>query len=858
MRCLRAFFEMVFAITHEYTGRNQLQTVSATAPARATQFRILGVLCSLAFLVCSQSLFAAAPRFTDVSPRAGTRGQELTITLSGSNLEDAEELLLYDDGLEVLSIEHPEDDKEKNRKVLIRLKVAEDCRLGTQRMRIRTRTGLSDLQNFVISPFEVLSEKEPNTDFATPQEVTLNSSVVGRIDREDVDYFVINAKQGERISAEVFGTRIGASTGINYFDPYLAIIDEDRFEIAVNDDAPLVLNDAVVSAIAPRDGRYIIQVRDSSYNGDGRADYVLSIGNFPRPTAVIPSGGKPGETLTVTFLGDPLGPITQDVTLPSDPKIERFGLEVRDEFGLAPSLQPFQLSSLDNTTEAEPNNDRKAATACAAPGAANGVISEPGDIDYFKFTAKKDQQFDIEVYARRLRSGLDPVVTVVNTETGKGVVSNDDSRGPDSYVRFKAPEDGEYSVGVYDHLRRGQADFTYRIEISPIEPSLQASPTEFARYVQHQIIIPQGAGSGIVANVQRKDIGGAVNFRSADLPEGVRVECPEGWRNDGSMSVVFFADANAPLSGKFSSIETFLDDPKQPDRVVTGPLYQDVLMVRGRNNNRVWEERMNRLPIVVTQKAPFRVWAEAPPVPIVRGGSLNLVVKCEKDEGWDEDISVRLLQNPPGINSSGSVKIAKGQTEASIPINAAGNAALRESMISLRCTANIGNGAIELCTEFIPLRVEDQYATFEFVQSAVEQGKEVTFPVKVNKQKDFAGSATVELLGLPANATAEKLEMTAETTELNFKIQTTEKTPPGMSKNVFCRVMVPENGATILHNLGSGVLRVDKPLPPKPDAPKPAPEVAKAPPAEKPLSRLEQLRLQKRQQAEAAQAESGD
>ncbi|WP_197440958.1 PPC domain-containing protein [Thalassoglobus neptunius] len=825
---------------------------------RTTRLASLGMLCSLAFLLCSQVASAAAPRFTAVTPRAGARGQELTITLSGTNLEDAEELLLYDDGLEVLSLEHPEEEKDKAKKVLVKLRVADDCRLGTQRMRIRTRTGLSDLQNFVVSPFEVHNEKEPNTDFSAPQELPFNSSVVGRIDREDVDYYVIDAKQGQRISAEVFGTRIGSSTGVNYFDPYLAIIDENRFEIAVSDDSPLVHNDAVVSAIAPRDGRYVIQIRDSSYNGDGRAHYVLSVGNFPRPTSVIPSGGKPGETLTVTFLGDPLGPITQDVTLPDVPNIERFGLEVRDEFGLAPSLQPFRLSPIENTIEAEPNNDRKAATACSAPGAVNGVISEAGDIDYFKFTAKKNQQFDIEVHARRLRSGLDPVVTVVNTESGKGVVSNDDSRGPDSYVRFKAPEDGEYSVGVYDHLRRGQEDFTYRIEISPIEPTLQASPTEFSRYVQHQIIIPQGAGSGIVANVQRRDIGGAVNFRSDDLPAGVRLECPEGWRGGGSMPVVFFADSDAPLSGKFSAIETFLDDPKQPDRVVTGPLYQDVLMVRGRNNNRVWEERMNRLPIVVTQKAPFRVWAETPAVPIVRGGSLNLIVKCEKEEGWDEDISVRLLQNPPGINSSGSVKIPKGKTEASIPINAAGNAALRESMISLRCIARVGNGSIELCTEFIPLRVEEQYVTLEFVQSAVERGKEVTFPVKVNKQKDFTGTATVELLGLPANASAEKMELTAETTELNFQIKTTEKTPPGMSKNVFCRVMVPENGATILHNLGSGVLRVDKPLPPKKDSPKPAPKVAKAPPAEKPLSRLEQLRLQKKQQAEAAQADAGE
>ena len=56
----------------------------------------------------------------------------------------------------------------------------------------------------------------------------------------------------------------------------------------------------------------------------------------------------------------------------------------------------------------------------------------------------------------------------------------------------------------------------------------------------------------------------------------------------------------------------------------------------------------------------------------------------------------------------------------------------------------------------------------------------------------------------------------------------------------------------ILHNLGSSTLRIDVPLPPKPNAPAAAPvQVAAAPkpvaaPA-KPLSRLEKLRLEAQQ-----------
>lgn len=812
-----------------------------------------------AMIVCSQSLDAAAPRFTNLAPRGAKRGSEVVVTLSGNNLEDAEELLIYDAGLEVVKFEHPEQEDQRPRQVQVTLKVPENCPLGTHRMRIRTRTGLSDLQNFYVTPYDVVDEVEPNTDFAQPQVISKNVAVYGRIDSEDVDYYAVEAKQGERITVEVVGMRLGFSSSGNFFDPYVAILDAERFELAVSDDTPLVYNDALAAVIAPQDGKYIIQIRDSAYNGDGRSHYFANIGNFPRPRAVIPSGGKPGETLAVSFLGDINGPMTREVTLPSDGSIERFGLEVQDEYGLAPTTQPFRLSPLDNFVELEPNNDRTTATAAAAPGACNGVISEPGDRDFFKFSAKKDQQFEIEVFARRLRSGLDPVLYIDRVDNGARVLGNDDSRGPDSYARFKAPDDGEYVAWVTDHLQQGDPTYTYRIEMTPVEPILTASPIEFSRYVQQQIIIPQGAGSGIVAAITRTDIGGPVNFRGENLPEGVRLECPETWHGDGSMPVIFYADETAPIGARFASVTTYLDDPNQKDRVVTGPLFQDVLMIRGQNNNRVWEERMNRIPIVVTEKAPFKVWIETPPVPLVRGGSMNLVVKCEKAEGWDEEISLVMLQNPPGVNASGSVKIAKGQTEAQIPMNAAGNAAVRESMIALRCIANVKNGPIELCTPFVPLRVEEQYVTFEFIQAAVEQGKEVGFPVKVKKRKDFEGEANVTLLGLPANSEAPPLKLTKEMEELSFVIKATEGTPPGMSTNVFCQVLIPESGTTILHNLGSGRLRVDTPLPPKPNAPEPMPmpEVAATPAPAKPLSRLEMLRLQKKQQA-AADAGSGE
>ncbi len=763
--------------------------------------------------------------------------------------------MLYDQGLDVVSLESPADDKgnRDGKQLKLKLKIAPDCRLGAQRLRVRTATGMSNLRVFHVSALPTLAEKEPNTDFAEPQTIDANVTVEGRIDREDVDYFAVDAKQGQRLSVEIFGMRMGMSGGTNYFDPYVAILDSDRKILVKNDDTPLVWNDAVASLVVPKDGRYIIELRDSAYNGDGAAFYRLHVGHFPRPLAIVPAGGKPGETVSVTFLGDPAGAMTREVPLPAEIP-EQFGVTAEDEHGVAPSWNWFRLSPLDNTIEAEPNNTWEEATPAAAPGAYNGVLNEGDQWDYFTFAATKDQELDIEVYARRIRSALDPVLYIHDASNGKQLASNDDVRGPDSYLRFKAPADGEYTVALCDHLYTGSDAHTYRIEITPVTPTVIARPIEFARYVQPQLVIPQGGARGIVVNVQRQDFGGPVNFRGENLPAGVSIECPEGWRNGGTMPVVFFAADDAPVAGTYATLTTFLADPNQADRVITGPLAQNNLMIRGQNAERVWEEEEVRMPVVVTAAAPFKVRLVPPSVPIVQGGSMNLKVIAERSEGFVDEIKVDVLQDPAGCSSSRSINIPKEQSEVDIPINAAGNAAVGESMIAVRATAKVGNGTMESCTTFVPLRVEEQYITFEFQAAAVEQGRETPLAVKVTKRKDFEGEAEVELLGLPAKTTAEKLKLTRDTPELIFTVKTEGDSPEGNHKNLLCRVMIPENGDSILHNLGTGRLRIDKPAPAPTNAP---PATAQAPePTAKPLSRLEQLR-QAQQAREAAAASGG-
>ena len=91
-----------------------------------------------------------------------------------------------------------------------------------------------------------------------------------------------------------------------------------------------------------------------------------------------------------------------------------------------------------------------------------------------------------------------------------------------------------------------------------------------------------------------------------------------------------------------------------------------------------------------------------------------------------------------------------------------------------------------------------------------------------------------------------------------FHLKTDLKTPPGESKGLFCQAVIMKDGEPIVHNLGTGRLRVDAPLPArKPILPasgtKAASVVTVKADSGKPLSRLEKLRQQRKEMLEAGE-----
>ena len=778
----------------------------ARLPGHGQPFtRVAVVFAVLAGLV--SSALASAPSLSLILPRGVQRGGDRELEFRGERLGDAQEIFFYgDDRLAVKSLTSGTD--EKSFKAVIH--VPESCPAGEQIVQVRTKSGISEYRSFWVGVLPVIDEVEPNSSFDTAQAVPLGHTIHGIVTTEDVDCFAVELKKGQRLAVEVEGLRLGS----HRFDPHIAILDAKRFQLAAADDSPTTLQDGILSILAPEDGRYVVQIREASYGGDDSSRYRLHIGGFPRPTAVFPAGGKVGEKLKVTFLGDASGPIEREIEVPAGPVGGTHRLVATDEGGICPSPLPFRISALGNALEAEPNDEIAAATAADASLAFNGVIDKPGDVDHFRFAAKKGQTFDVECFARRLRSGLDPVVNVLKADGGN-VAGNDDAKGPDSAVRFEAADDGEYLVRVKDHLGRGQADFTYRVELTPPQPALTLSIPRIDRYSQARqtIVVPQGNRYAVLVNAVRTNFDGDLVLDGSHLPAGITMTAPPIKAGQTQVPVVFEAAADAPLAGTLLTFEARQVTAQDPagNTGVRGHFENAADFVIGDPNNAVhYSGRVAKLAVAVVEAVPFSVELVQPKAPLVRNGSLDLRVVVKRSAGFDKPVTVEFPFRPGGVGAAPSITIPPDQTEAVYQLNADGKAATGSWTVYVVAGGDV-NGTAWVASAPIALDVTEPFTTATLKRTSCEPGQEARVACTLAHPRPFEGEATARLQGLPPETTSPELKFTKDTTELVFAVATTDKSPPGNHKSVFVEVITPVGGEQARMSGGSTELKIVKP-----------------------------------------------
>jgi hypothetical protein len=112
----------------------------------------------------------------------------------------------------------------------------------------------------------------------------------------------------------------------------------------------------------------------------------------------------------------------------------------------------------------------------ARPQAPRGQPFTPGDVDRYRFSARRGQHLVVVVRARDLIPYLadavpgwfQAVVTLCDAR-GNELAYDDDYRfHPDPVLHYAIAKDGQYVIEIRDALYRGREDFVYRIELGEL------------------------------------------------------------------------------------------------------------------------------------------------------------------------------------------------------------------------------------------------------------------------------------------------------------------------------------------------------------------------------------------------------
>jgi len=154
-----------------------------------------------------------------------------------------------------------------------------------------------------------------------------------------------------------------------------------------------------------------------------------------------------------------------EVKLPAEVSAEKVSLVAVNAAGETKPHELVVLSKEKLVAEKEPNGGFATAQPVEAGQVVQGAVSQPLDVDVFKFTGKKGESWRIEVEANRRGSILDPMLTVHNAAGNTLAVSDDSASTRDASIQLTLPADGVYYVTLMDAHNSGGATHAYLLRL---------------------------------------------------------------------------------------------------------------------------------------------------------------------------------------------------------------------------------------------------------------------------------------------------------------------------------------------------------------------------------------------------------
>jgi Bacterial pre-peptidase C-terminal domain len=543
---------------------------------------------------------------------------------------------------------------------------------GSYELRLATPNGLSNPLTFCVGQLPEISKPAAGSP-GTPNEkqlqqnedaqsavppvdtsVTLPAVLNGQILPGGVDRYHFHATQGRQLVVAVSARALIpylADAVPGWFQAALTIYDPAGKPLAYDDNFRFH-PDPVLHCVIPRDGDYVIEVRDSIYRGREDFVYRITAGELPYVTGIYPLGGKAGTRTTIEVQGWnlPRKSLVMDATA-KKPGVYPVSLETADWVS---NPLPFAVDDLPECREQEPNDSRETAQPVALPILINGRIDHPGDHDWFRFTGKAGDPFVAEVLARRLDSPLDSVLKLFDA-AGKQLAMNDDHEDKgagldthyaDSYIACTLPADGDYFVQLGDVQHKGGPEYSYRLRLGPPRPdfSLRVTPSS--------VNARGGTSVPLTVYALRKDgFTNAITLVLADAPYGFKLNgggIPAGQDQVRVTLTVPATPSSTPFHPVIEGVSAIGDKPVLREAVPAEDMMQAFAyrhLVPAREMDvLVLQRRAGRAPLKIVSATPLKI-------PAGGSGTVQVGFQAAKMAG---QIQFELSNPPEGVSLQGT------------------------------------------------------------------------------------------------------------------------------------------------------------------------------------------------------------
>ena len=710
----------------------------------------------IAALVVLSSSACAAPFIEEVDPPVLQRGAVTRVTLRGNDLRQAVGVWA---SLPTSPVSSSIITTNNQNEVTLDITVPDDAQLGLHGLRLATQSGLSNVHIVLIDELPLTPAPGEVKVAGQSIDVDLPCCLVASCRPAAIDQYGIHVATGQSVAFEVVGSRFGKN-----YDPLITVRDESGSIVAQRDNDPGLFYDCRFAHTFETSGRFIVEVRESRYEGNKAWNYVLRMGDFPAANVAIPSVAMPGSKASLwlpEISDDPF-----EVTVAARPRMRSFFQEVRSSSRTVATWMPLQSTSLTkHSFESEPNDDPdETATVVSIPGMLSGIINAPDDRDCFAFHLTKGQTINITAESREIGSAAD-LELVLYQPDGREVQRNDDA----SYVfkqqtvplearfTFGARTDGQHWLMVSEVAADGGPSFAYRIDIAEPEPKFTLA-ADVSR-----LTIPQKSWQPIPIKVTRERLSGPIELELIGAPTGISLQPSTIPAAVPETICRLVATGEAPLGistleivGRWKS-EDGMDNAEAI--VSVHPMIDRQQIDKDRryyslrdNQLRLPPSLTSRFSLMITPPAPFSVGPAKELIVLTKYQTASFPITTQRtaNVGFDAPIIFRATGGQIGVEEQERDNVFAHIPDATIAgPNVEGifynriNTRYEKKRVDLSATAEFGGHEVTLFRTFdLDLRSAFK-PTFELTSETVVPGGVAKFKVLANRTATYNGEVTI-------------------------------------------------------------------------------------------------------------------